>query len=126
MDNSILFARFIGPFIMVVGAGILLNMKTFKKIGEDFFKNAGLVYISGIMTFLLGLAVVLFHNLWVADWRLIITLFGWLTLIKGVALIICPDALAKTTKAWLKNINILLIPWSIMLALGILLTFKGY
>ena len=43
MDNSILFARFIGPFIMVVGAGILLNMKTFKKIGEDFFKNAGMV-----------------------------------------------------------------------------------
>jgi len=126
MDNSILLARFIGPFIVVVGAAILLNAQMFRKIGTDFFKNSALVYLGGIMTFFMGLAVVLFHNLWTADWRVIITVFGWLTLVKGAVLIICPDELAKSTKAWLKNTNVLIIPWSIMLALGIFLIFKGF
>jgi len=126
MDNSILLAKFVGPFIMVVGFSILFNTKIYRQIGEDFFKNAGLVYISGIITFLMGMSIVLFHNIWVTDWRVIITLFGWSTLIKGAWLIILPGTLAKMSRICLKNIKLLVIPWIIMLALGIFLTVKGY
>ncbi|OGX18577.1 MAG: hypothetical protein A3K83_00330 [Omnitrophica WOR_2 bacterium RBG_13_44_8b] len=126
MDNSILLAKFIGPFIIIIGIGILFNTKIFLRIGEDFFKNSALVYISGIVTFLMGMAIVLFHNIWVADWRVIITLFGWSTLIKGAWLIILPGTLAKVSQIYLKNIKFLVVPWIIMIALGILLTVKGY
>src|SRR4030042_1562215 len=124
MDNSILLAKFIGPFIIIIGIGILFNTKIFLRIGEDFFKNSALVYISGIVTFLMGMAIVLFHNIWVADWRVIITLFGWSTLIKGAWLIILPGTLAKVSQIYLKNIKFLVVPWIIMIALGILLTVK--
>ena len=126
MDNSILLARFIGPYIIVIDIGLLVNLKTYRTIMEDFFKNAALVYVTGLLTFVAGLAIVLFHNIWVLDWRLIITLFGWNILIKGALLVISPATSAKIAALFAKNNKLVIIPWIIMLAIGIFLTTKGY
>ncbi|MDD5409479.1 MAG: hypothetical protein PHC71_05255 [Candidatus Omnitrophica bacterium] len=126
MDKSILLARFIGPYIIVIGAGLLFNVKVYQRIMEDFFKNAALVYVTGLITFVAGLTIVLFHNLWVRDWRIIITFFGWSALIKGVWLIVFPGTMVKMTEAFAKNIKALVIPWVIMLAIGIFLLIKAY
>ena len=126
MDNSILIAKFIGHYIMVIGIGLLFNSKAFQKIMEDFFKNAALVYVTGLITFVAGLAIVLSHNLWVLDWRLIITLLGWNVLIKGALLTISPDTSAKMAAFFAKNNKLVIIPWIIMLVIGIFLTAKVY
>lgn len=126
MESSILLAKFLGPFIIVIGIGVLFNTKILRQIAKDFFKNPALVYVSGLGTFIMGLAIIIFHNIWAADWRVIITVFGWLTLIKGIYLIVLPNVLVKAARAWAKNINLIRIPWTIMFAIGIFLTIKGY
>lgn len=126
MENSILLARFIGPYIVVIGISLLLNLKYYQSIMESFFRNLALVYITGLITFVAGLAVVLFHNIWTMDWRIIITLFGWNALIKGVVLVVFPGASAKMTDRFVKNLKLVAIPWAIMLAIGIFLIAKGY
>ncbi|MBU1998836.1 MAG: hypothetical protein KKE64_04995 [Candidatus Omnitrophica bacterium] len=126
MENSTLLAKFIGTYIIVIGVGLLFNLKVYQKIMEDFFKNAALVYVTGLITFVVGLAIVLFHNIWVLDWRVIITVFGWIALIKGAWLIIFPGTLVKVTESFAKNIKLVVILWIIMLAIGIFLTIKGY
>ena len=126
MDNSILFAKFIGPYIIVIGIGLLFNPKVYQKIMEDFFKNAALVYVTGLITFVAGLAIVLFHNFWVLDWRVIVTLLGWNILIKGAWLIISPDTSARMAALFAKNNKLVIIPWVIMLVVGVFLTVKGY
>ena len=42
-----------------------------------------------------GLAIVLYHNVWAADWRVLITLFGWMGVIGGAIRIICFSAVKK-------------------------------
>jgi len=126
MENSILLAKFIGPYITVIGIGLLFNQKVFQKIMEDFFKNVALVYVTGLITFVAGLAVVISHNRWVLDWRIIITLFGWNVLIKGVWLVISPETSAKMAQFFTKNNKLVIIPWIIMLVIGVFLTAKGY
>ncbi|MFA5271103.1 MAG: hypothetical protein WC412_02030 [Candidatus Omnitrophota bacterium] len=126
MENSALLARFIGPYIIVIATGLLFNQKRFRQIMEDFSKNPALIFVTGLLTFVVGLAIVLSHNIWSGDWRLIITLFGWIALIKGAWLIILPGALDKTMKLYTENFKFVLIPWSVMLLLGIFLTVKGY
>ena len=126
MDNSILLAKFIGPYIIVIGIGLLFNPKAFQKIMEDFFKNAALIYVAGLITFVAGLAIVLFHNLWILDWRIIVTLLGWNILIKGAWLIISPDTSAKIVALFAKNNKLVIVPWIIMFAIGVFLTAKGY
>ncbi len=126
MDNSILFSKFIGPFIIITGISVLFNIKIYHKIVEEFFKDPALVYITGLITFVAGLAVVIFHNTWAADWTIIITLIGWLTLIKGAWLVVLPGTLLKIAKAWIKDTKRLAIHCAIMIAIGIFLTAKGY
>ncbi len=126
MENSILLARLIGPFIIVIGLGLLLNTKNYLNILNDFLRSPGLIYITGLLTFTAGLSIVIFHNIWVADWRIIITLFGWMALVKGVWLILFPGTLNKVAGVFAKNTRFVQVVWIIMLAIGVFLLVKGY
>lgn len=50
---------------------------------------------TGYITFLLGLVTVILHNIWVADWRIAITILGWVTLLKGITKIGFPEHVHK-------------------------------
>jgi hypothetical protein len=50
---------------------------------------------TGYITFLLGLITVVLHNIWVADWRVAITILGWTTLFKGITKIGFPEHVHK-------------------------------
>ena len=126
MENSIFLAKILGPYVIIVALAFLFNLKAYQKVLEDFCKNSALVYLGGIYAFLFGLLVVLFHNVWVAGWQVIITIFGWVGIIKGVWLIVFPNTVAKFTQAYQKKTALLTISLVIVLVLGIFLTVKGY
>ena len=43
------------------------------------------VYLSGVLAFVAGLAIVRWHNVWRRDWTLLVTLSGWFLLLLGLA-----------------------------------------
>jgi len=43
----------------------------------------------------IGIAVVLAHNVWVANWRVIITVFGWLAMLGGIFRIVYPQLVQR-------------------------------
>ena len=45
---------------------------------------------TGYITFLLGLVTVVAHGVWVPDWRIAITILGWITFLKGFTKIAFP------------------------------------
>ena len=126
MENSIFLAKLLGPYCIIVAVGILFNLRTYQKVMEDFCKNYALIYLGGVMALFFGLLMVLFHNVWVANWVVIITIFGWLGFIKGAWLIILPNTVAKLTEAYQKNVALLVVHLVIILALGVFLTVRGY
>ena len=42
------------------------------------------VYLSGLLWFVAGLAIVRVHNIWVRNWTLLVTLTGWFALVLGL------------------------------------------
>lgn len=42
------------------------------------------VYLSGVLMFVAGLAIVRAHNTWVRDWTMLVTLSGWFFLVLGL------------------------------------------
>lgn len=42
------------------------------------------VYLSGVLMFVAGLAIVRVHNIWRGDWTLLVTLCGWFLLLLGL------------------------------------------
>lgn len=50
-----------------------------------------LIGLSGLLSLLAGLAIVNLHNTWCADWRVIVTILGWLMTIGGIIRIVVPQ-----------------------------------
>ena len=126
MENTMFLAKILGPYMVIVAIGIMLNLKYYQGMMEDFFKNKALIYLGGVLALIIGFLIVLSHNVWEASWVAIITIFGWGGLIKGVWLIVFPNSVGKLTKAYQRKPALLKIHLLVILALGVFLTIKGY
>ena len=78
MANSIFLARLIGPLMLAVGIGIFVNGAVYRLLADEFLRSRALIYLSGLLIMTAGLAIVLTHNVWRADWPVLITILGWL------------------------------------------------
>ncbi len=85
MDISRNIAAIMGPTIMAATALETLNFHIWEGIHPTTVFNNGLTWFMG------GLAVVRFHNIWVRDWRVIVTLLGWMSVIAGLSRMAFPD-----------------------------------
>ena len=73
-----------------------------------------------------GLAIVLYHNVWALDWRVIITLFGWMAVIGGAIRIVCFGVVDKVGTAMLDKPLTMTIGGVGWLIIAAVLCFYGY
>ncbi|MFC1548831.1 hypothetical protein ACFL5E_02610 [Candidatus Omnitrophota bacterium] len=126
METSLFLAKLLGPYFIIVAVGVLFNLKFYYRVMEDFSKNTALLYLGGIMALFFGLLIVLFHNVWAFNWAVIITLMGWLGIIKGIWIICFPNTIARMTAAYVKKGPVIVINLIVILILGIVLSVMGY
>jgi hypothetical protein len=125
MDTSQLIAGLAGPLLAAIAVAMLVNPRARDAIMETA-GNQGLIFFAGMLTLLAGLAIVRAHNLWVADWRVVVTVLGWLAVLGGVLRIILPDRIANIRTKLAGNSRFLSV-WSLVaLASGLFLSAKGY
>lgn len=126
MDASIILARIMGPMMLIMGASLLLNGKIIRAMAKDFMKSQALIYLAGFITLLLGLVVVVFHNVWVADWPVIVTIFGWIMVAAGIARMNMPGRLKTLGGKMISNNEFMTGAAILYIALGAVLTYFGY
>jgi hypothetical protein len=126
MQRSIYLARLIGPVAVAIGVGLLFNAAVYRVMAVQFLGSTALIYLSGILAMTAGIAVILAHNIWVGDWRVIITLFGWLAAIGGTFRIIIPDQIALIGQRVIDTPNMAVIGGLIVVVLGGVLSYYGY
>lgn len=126
MTNAELIAGLAGPLLMVVAAAILINRPTLFAAINEMAQSRGLIVFAGILTLLAGLAIVRAHNVWTADWTLVVTLFGWLSVLAGIIRIVWPDRVAGIGERVLANDTHFTVWALVALALGAFLTAKAY
>lgn len=126
MQTSLFLAKLVGPTLLVIGIGLLVNRAGYRAMAQEFLKSRALIYIAGLLAMVPGLAIVLTHNVWTADWRIVITLLGWLAVIGGAFRIVFPQEVSKIGTRMIAQDATLLIGGLVTLALGALLSFFGY
>ena len=126
MQTSRYIAKLLGPFLVAIGAGLLLNTDVFAAMAAEFLKSPALIFISGLLTLTAGLAIVNTHNVWTADWRVIITIFGWLGVIGGALRIMFPQLVAQIGTLMLAQRGAVVGAWIVVLLLGLWLSYLGY
>ena len=126
MDSSIFIAKLLGPPILLAGASLLAYPAFYRGVAEDVQRSRGLLYLFGMIRFIAGLAVVLVHNLWVADWRIIVTLTGWAAMLRGALILAMPETAAAWAGRSLERGALLPVAGGIAIALGAALCLFGY
>jgi len=101
MEISIFFARLWGSFFLIFGLLFIITRQLGKTI--EMTENKAFVISTGYITLLMGLVTVILHNIWVADWRVAITILGWSTLIKGIMKIGFPEYIHKQAQMFKKK-----------------------
>ncbi len=126
MQTSQFIAGLIGPLFIVIAVGILFRRDQFEVIAEQATRNQALIFFAGMILLVCGLAIVRFHNTWEWSWTLIVTLFGWLSIIGGIARMLYAGQVESIREAVGKNeLGIKLTAWGCLL-LGAFLSVKGY
>ena len=126
MSTSVFLARLIGPVMLVIGLAVFANQRGFRDMAEEFMASRALMFLSGLLIMAVGLAIVLTHNIWTTDWRVLITLFGWLTTIGGALRLLAPMFVVQIGRAMLKQPYFTTVAAAIWVVLGLLFCFFGY
>ena len=95
IETSIFLAKTIGLFGAMSTLAILVNYKRYLKIEEDAVRNPVMTYVSGFLILIISVLLIVSHQVWTQDWRVLITIIGWLTFLKGTLRIFFPEKIKK-------------------------------
>jgi hypothetical protein len=126
METPRALARIMGPLLIIPALGVLLNLESYQRLIEEFSKSPGLCYLGGFVALLLGLVMLQFHSNWEARWPVMITILGWITFVKGVALILFPGFVSGLWHPFMTSAAPLIVSLGISFSLGVFLSIKGY
>ncbi len=125
MDYSILLAKIFGIYLIIVSLAMLLNRHSMRLIFHAL-NTEEVPFFSGFAILLVGLIIVFSHNIWTDDFRIVITLLGWMAVIKGAIRLIAPDVIVNMTKVVKKSPEIMMVSLILCLLLGMYLTVAGF
>jgi hypothetical protein len=103
--ESIFLVQVIGIYFLVVGISALIKSKEWQHVVKHLMEHehTALAYLAAIFTFIIGLIVVLNHNVWTGGIPVVIaTVVGWLILVKGVTYFLLPS---HVWVSWVRKMN---------------------
>ena len=123
---AIWISRFLGPVILALSVRMIVAPAGLQETTRRFLADRPLVLISGVLAMTAGLSIVNTHTVWILEWPLIVTLFGWALLLGGALRVVAPNVVDDVGGAMMdrpKMTRIVGVFWAL---LGAFLTFKGY
>jgi len=124
MELSNYLAALWGISIIVIALALFVKEKNIKRLFAKI-ENEESLFMWGFVTFIIGISMVLAHNVWIQGWQVIITIFGWLALIKGFFFLFLPELTKKWTKK-MENQQWLPIALVVAVFVGLVLTYLGF
>lgn len=124
MNLSNYLAEIWGISIVVISLALLIKERHLKRLFASMETEDNL-FCWGLGSFVIGLAMVLAHNIWVENWQIIITIFGWASLLKGLSMLFLPELVRKCVKR-MENAPFLPFALIISLFIGLVITYLGF
>jgi uncharacterized membrane protein len=120
-------ARLLGLFSIVLGLAMIGRRQEMVAAVDALTHNPTLLLVVGLIALGIGLAMVLAHNVWSGGvLSVVVTLIGWLILLRGLVLLFLPAAMVATLFEALHFARLSYFYASIALSLGIYLALAGF
>ncbi len=126
MEVTLFIAKLVGAWMIIQGLVMVLRHKSMVKTLDDFFANRGIAFVAGFMLTVIGLVLVITHNVW--EWSVLglITLINWIILLKGIMYMGFPGKMKKFRKGFSSDAHWLIIGGFFTLAIGLYIARFGF
>jgi hypothetical protein len=120
--------KLVGLYCIAVSLSIFAHAHQTVEIMKAMLQEPPLLYLAGLLGVTAGLAIVLAHNIWSGGTLpIIVTLFGWAALIKGIfLLVLSPELESRLFIAGFRFEQYPNLYASILLLLGGYLTYAAF
>ena len=126
MPTSELIAKIISPLFIIVAISMLLNRRYYHAIINELLETPPLLHFAAFIKLFIGILLVLFHNFWSTNWSILITLLGWIVLIKSLIFFLFPRQVIEFCKKMLSNPKIITFTGISCLIIGLFLSLAGF
>ena len=124
---TIFLSRLIGLFLTLVSLAMLVQKQAMLETTDALLHDRPLLFIVGLIALIGGLAMVLGHNVWSGGiLPVVVTVFGWIILIRGLVLLFLPPEAITSLWTMLHFDELFYLYAGIAMALGLYLTYAGF
>jgi hypothetical protein len=124
--RTMYLSRLIGTFAIIVGLSMFARRADFANIMMLMTRDQALLYVVGIGALGVGLAIVLAHNVWSGLAAIVITLIGWLSILRGIAILFLSGGLESNFFASINFGALATFYACIFVIVGAYLTYTGF
>jgi len=121
-----MFARVIGPFVLVITGTAIVRASAMRTLLNDFQANSVWPWVTGAFVLLSGLVVIALHPYWRGAPAIIVSVFGWLTALKGFFLMALPQGYLSFAGTAVDTLMWWRLGFVAMAIAGLYLTFVGW
>ncbi|MDA9272205.1 hypothetical protein N9Q05_02360 [bacterium] len=123
---TIFLATVLGWYLVIFSLFVLFRREILNSVLVDLFNQRASMFILSFITLILGLMIVVSHNVWVMGWPVMVTILGWLILVSGVIRLFCLDYIMRVGKTFSNQPAKMVVLGLIFLVIGVLLLFHVY
>jgi hypothetical protein len=123
--TTLTLIQIFGPVLFIMGISMLIRRDVYIDAMKNLINNAPFAVFAGVANLVVGIAILNTHNIWGTAPEVIVSLVGWLALIKGLHLTLSPETFFRTTKKLL-NKSFMLYGGLVVTALGVYLSWAAY
>ncbi|MFN3233900.1 MAG: hypothetical protein ACE365_00605 [Gammaproteobacteria bacterium] len=125
MDITLFLAKAFAIFLVVIGLAMFMGRTRFISEYSAVIEDKPAFFVLGLLMLILGIVLVLLHNVWIANWTIIITILAWLVLVRGLMRMFIPS-LDKLVKKIIKQQDVYYLVCLVLILLGLYLGYMGF
>lgn len=121
-----MFARVLGPFLVIVDVTAVVRTSDMKGLLSEFVASSAWSWVAGSFILLAGLIVIALHPYWRGAAAIIVSIVGWLVVLRGLFLLAFPGTFVSLASKIIEPP----VWWQIVCiafaAVGLYLTYYGW
>jgi len=119
-------AQLLGLYLTVSGVLMIVREQAMIELVPKFTDSPAFLYFLGSLRVLIGLAIVLAHTMWVGTLGFVIYLLGWISLLRGIAMLLLPAEAERKILANFSRGNVSYVTALLAIVLGGWLAYAGF
>jgi hypothetical protein len=125
-DTTRKFARVLGPFFAIVSITAVTRAPDMRELVAEFGATRIWPWVTGAFVLMGGLIVVALHQYWRGAAAVIVSLLGWMMVLRGVLLLAFPDTFMAIANHTIGAEALWRVVFSGFALVGLYLTYIGW